>query len=317
MTQMAKFEQELADLVVKFMYSLEFIDTSSLHTRRAYEVDLCQAFGLNRNALKSRYEEKPSPTGLPKRVQEATLLEVCRKALTGWVGLAPASRNRKAATLKAFLSWLHEKGATERDLRAMIHAPKVPRRLPHFLSVDEAVALLKSLRDRQEHENTERVRRERLLVFLLYGGGLRVSEACELKWTNVIDSGRVLRVRGKGGKERLVSLPSQASDFLQSSPRTGEYVFGESPLSTRLAYEMVRTAGAKAALVKPLHPHALRHSFATHLLVSGANLRTLQELLGHSTLQATERYTHISIDDLARTMEQNHPLGERSSSRKK
>ncbi|HWU44604.1 MAG TPA: tyrosine-type recombinase/integrase, partial [Bdellovibrio sp.] len=88
-----------------------------------------------------------------------------------------------------------------------------------------------------------------------------------------------------------------------------EFVFGEEALSQRRAYEMVRQSGVRAGLLKPLHPHALRHSFATHLLSSGANLRTLQELLGHESLQATEKYTHLGIDQLARTMEQLHPLG--------
>jgi len=87
-----------------------------------------------------------------------------------------------------------------------------------------------------------------------------------------------------------------------------DFVFGIEPLNPRVAYEWVRTRGAKAMLMKPLHPHALRHSFATHLLSSGANLRTLQELLGHESLQATEKYTHLGIDQLARTMEMHHPL---------
>ena len=88
-----------------------------------------------------------------------------------------------------------------------------------------------------------------------------------------------------------------------------EYVFGETALNPRTAYEMIRQSGARAGLLQPLHPHALRHSFATHLLSSGANLRTLQELLGHESLTATEKYTHLGIDQLARTMERVHPLG--------
>jgi integrase/recombinase XerC/integrase/recombinase XerD len=87
-------------------------------------------------------------------------------------------------------------------------------------------------------------------------------------------------------------------------------VFGTKALSTRVAYSWIRQLGLKAGLLRPLHPHLLRHSFATHLLVSGASLRTLQELLGHSSLQATEKYTHLNLDQLARTLAQHHPLGE-------
>jgi integrase/recombinase XerC/integrase/recombinase XerD len=100
-------------------------------------------------------------------------------------------------------------------------------------------------------------------------------------------------------------------DFLQVQKTRGlqgDFVFGNSALSTRKGYEIVRRAGQSAGLLKPLHPHALRHSFATHLLESGANLRSLQELLGHRTLQATQRYTHVSLNQLARTLEERHPL---------
>lgn len=170
--------------------------------------------------------------------------------------------------------------------------------------------LLASLKNEIENGDRERAERALLLILLLYGGGLRVSEACRLEWTHVANEGRVLRVRGKGAKERIIALPPIAARRLLQARGgcEGPYVFGFEPLSTRKAYEIVRQAGARAGLLKPLHPHALRHSYATHLLASGANLRTLQELLGHQTLQATERYTHLSIDQLARTLENYHPL---------
>ena len=94
--------------------------------------------------------------------------------------------------------------------------------------------------------------------------------------------------------------------------RTSKYVFGQKAIDTRTAYEIVRQSGARAGLLKPLHPHALRHSFATHLLSNGTDLRILQELLGHESLTATQKYLHLSLDKLARTMEANHPLGDKS-----
>jgi integrase/recombinase XerC/integrase/recombinase XerD len=108
---------------------------------------------------------------------------------------------------------------------------------------------------------------------------------------------------------RLVTLPELVWKSLRTLSVTGAYVFGgEAPLNPRVAYSIVQAAGKKAQLLKPLHPHALRHSFATHLLTSGADLRVLQELLGHKSLLATQKYTHLSLDHLARSMEKHHPL---------
>ncbi|HVK61296.1 MAG TPA: tyrosine-type recombinase/integrase [Bdellovibrionales bacterium] len=230
--------------------------------------------------------------------------------MTRWSNLAPASRNRKVATLKSFLGWLHQEGHIERDLSLQLHGPKVPKRLPHHLSVDEALALLKSVRAQKNAAN------DYALILLLYGGGLRVSEACALEWKQVDFDRRIIRVLGKGSKERIVAVAPQVLEALKALPREFRFVFGRQKLDPRKAYEIVRSQGAKAGLLKPLHPHALRHSFATHLLSSGANLRTLQELLGHANLQATQRYTHLSIDQLARTMEEFHPFGDTRAKRK-
>jgi site-specific recombinase XerD len=287
--------------VAKFLNSLENVETYSPNTVRSYRVDLGQAFGVLTSA-------DPQILRTPlTALNDQELLGACRNALTAWsgAGLSPAARNRKAACLKSFLNWLFERQLIQRDLALQIHMPKVPHRLPHHLSVDEAYALLKTL---AESEGPE-ARYDEALVLLLYGGGLRISEACSLRWSAVDFSTRVIRVLGKGSKERLVALPDRVMTCLRALPRVGDFVFGVEPLSTRRAYDRVRSAGARALLLQPLHPHALRHSFATHLLTSGANLRTLQELLGHSTLQATQRYTHIGIDQLANTLEKFHPHG--------
>jgi site-specific recombinase XerD len=298
----------LGALASKYLYLLENKKAFAGATVRSYRVDLRQAFGdlPFAEADFSKVPDAPS---------ETDILKMCRAALSGWSGLAPSSRNRKAAALKSFLHWLHEEHLTDRDLALQIHGPKVPLRLPHHLSMDEAMAVVKSLDRQVTGAKTEADRalacRDRALVLLLYGAGLRVSEACALEWSRIDGSKRVIRVKGKGSKERLVATPSKVLSALEAL-KDGKvrYVFGSEPLSTRRAYDIVKNQGARAGLVQPLHPHALRHSFATHLLSSGANLRTLQELLGHQTLQATQRYTHVGIDQLARTMEQFHPLGD-------
>jgi integrase/recombinase XerC/integrase/recombinase XerD len=313
----------IRDYIINYLNFMVLLNSSSLETIRAYRSDLRQAFHLKQLELPSveeffhaliRVMEVAKLLG-----QEQEILTACRLAMKNWSNLAPATRNRKAATLKSFLGWLHKEGLIGRDLAAQVHSPKVPVRLPHFLSVDEIQALLAALQadltgERlQKHEIME-AEKTWLLVLLLYGGGLRISEACSLEWSSISGDARVLRITGKGKKERIAALPPLVAAAILRyrkllSTHDTPFVFGETPLHTRIGYEMVRRAGQRAGLLKPLHPHALRHSFATHLLTSGANLRSLQELLGHESLQATSRYTHLGIDQLARTLEDFHPLG--------
>ena len=321
---MCPFAAEIEKLPIresasKYLYFMYYVRSSSPETLRSYESDLRQAFNLGEKILPSLDDPDSDDTSLkrvskPPKMNEKALLTACREAQTGWVKLAPASRNRKAACLKSFLNWLYDEGAITRDLSAQIHAPSAPQRLPHHLSVDEVLALIQCLRKARDTASTELARtimsRNLTLILLLYGGGLRVSEACQLKWVSVDLHGRLLRIMGKGGHERIVALPpmtTQALSELKNAGGESRYVFGDEGLPTRKAYEIVRASGVQAGLLKPLHPHALRHSFATHLLSSGANLRTLQELLGHRTLQATQRYTHLGIDQLANTLEKFHP----------
>ncbi len=276
---------DVGQLIDKYMKTLENIESQSPHTKRAYALDLAQAFDASK-------KEKVSPEAL---------LTIAKQALINWGKLSLASRNRKAATLKSFFHFLYEERVIDQDFALQIHSPKVPKKLPNFMSVDEVMAVLQSYRPEEE--------KEKILFLLLYGCGLRVSEACNIKWREIDFPQRVISVKGKGGKTRLVAMPQSLVAPLQGFQHSKAYVFGEKPLDTRTAYGWIRSRGVKAGLIRPIHPHALRHSFATHLLSSGANLRTLQELLGHESLQATEKYTHLSVDHLARMMEKHHPLG--------
>ncbi|WP_088615339.1 tyrosine-type recombinase/integrase [Bdellovibrio sp. SKB1291214] len=288
---------KLSENIDKYLKYMTFIKSASPLTIKHYTLDLQQAFELD----KSSQSKQTS-------YSEAELMGAVRAAFNRWATLSLASRNRKAATLKSFFHWAYVvEDLLERDLSLQVTCPKVPRKLPHFLSVDEALAVLHTFDGKDAAPLKEKV-----LFLLLYGGGLRISEACNLRWDSVQIPQKTLRVMGKGNKERVVALPSMTVQALQRWKKEcgfNDYVFGEEPLVQRTAYEMVRQSGQRAGLLKPLHPHALRHSFATHLLSSGANLRTLQEMLGHESLQATEKYTHLGIDQLARTMEALHPLG--------
>lgn len=304
--------------VRNYLYSMVFMESCSEHTLRAYKIDLCQCFYFDPSVL----TPSSTPPEAPMTAQETDLLLTrTREAQRRWGALSPATRNRKTATLKSFFGWLHRENYIVRDLAALLNSPKVPSRLPKHLSVDEAVVLIRMLQ-KEAADSSETNRHSALtqlaLIALLYGGGLRVSEACEIENKNIDFNNGTCRVLGKGSKERIVALPALAMTAVRQLRSTTQYLFGIEPLSTRVAYEIVRKAGVRAGLLKQLHPHALRHSYATHLLRSGANLRVLQALLGHATLQATSRYTHVGLDDLARTLEAHHPHGgEKSVQRKR
>lgn len=303
--------QKLATLACKYLKYLTHQRTASEHTSKSYANDLGQflaPLGVQKNLLTPMTQgESFQSDGKETPIETDVLLTLIRQAHDRWASLKPASRNRKSACVRGFLKWLFARKLIADDMSLRMPGCKVQQVLPHFISVDEAIALIRALEPGLE----------RALVMLLYGGGLRVSEACNLRWRDLLPESHSLRVAGKGGRMRIVALPDVAWRAVQELPR-GDYVLGGGkPLSTRRAYELVRQGGRRAGLLKSLHPHALRHSYATHLLTSGADLRVLQELLGHRSLAATQKYTHLSLDHLARSMEKHHPLSRAASKLKK
>lgn len=279
----------------------ENVDSCSPLTIKAYRKDLEQVFD---NKLENNY-------------QTSELWTLARPAVSKWGHLSLASRNRKIASLKSFFGWLYEQRQIDTDYSNQIVCPKVPRKIPHFLSVDEIISVLKFLNGELKTKNSVdesfQILKTKSLFLLLYGSGLRITEACTLKWSQIRLSERKILVKGKGSKERYTIIPTFCIDVLtelkkETHIRKDDFVFGETALNSRTGYEMIRRLGRKAGLLNNLHPHALRHSYATHLLSSGTNLRTLQSLLGHESLQATERYTHLTVDHLARLVESSHPL---------
>jgi integrase/recombinase XerC/integrase/recombinase XerD len=245
-------------------------------------------------------------TGFQPSSLEEGLKNLIPQAWNRWRGLKSSTRNRKAAVLKSFFGWLALEKHINEELSLQIPTIKVASKIPHFISVDEALALLQQLKSECDLGTTSWA--DLTLFLLLYGGGLRISEACRLRTSEVIPSSRQIRVHGKGGKERFAVLPELFWRALKKHNTSNEFLFGLQPLNTRTAYEIIRKLGQRTGLLKPLHPHALRHSFATHLLTSGSDLRVLQELLGHASLTATQKYTHLSLDHLARSLENHHPL---------
>jgi integrase/recombinase XerC/integrase/recombinase XerD len=279
-----------------FLNELRDVGCKSPHTLKSYKLDLEQVFSTEEKLLNN------------ENTSEDELLRWVGKAQSRWASLSLASRNRKAGTLKSFFNWLYRSGFIEVPLAEKIISPKVPKKIPNFISVDEAIYLIKLL-NQSVHKNLEtEFEQQRVLILLLYGGGLRISEACGLRWENIDLKKRQIMVKGKGDKERLLILPEISIEAIRVLKSTLEYIWGEKPLPQRLAFNWVRKWGARANFLRPLNPHALRHSYATHLLQGGADLRVLQELLGHSSLVATEKYTHLTVDHLARVVNSLHPL---------
>jgi integrase/recombinase XerC/integrase/recombinase XerD len=287
---MWKWSQKLS----KYLEYMANVESASTHTLRAYTSDL-----------------KIIPQILSEDCSENQIITHLRKAQTSWQKLSPATRNRKAASLKSFLNWMFQKSYLSTDLSLRIQTPKVPQKIPHFLSPDEVLSVLKSY----PQKLSPREAQDQVLFFLLYGVGLRVSEACQMKWSDVDFKKSQLLTKRKGGNQQWVPAPLIVMNLLKlySQNQTDDFVFGAKAMNTRTAYEIIKLRGQKAGLLNPLHPHALRHSYATHLLTSGADLRALQELLGHQSLGTTQKYTHLSTHELARMIQKFHPLEKKSS----
>lgn len=232
-------------------------------------------------------------------------------------GLDPASQARILSTVRAFYAWLWDTGRVRENPASGLRNPKQPKRLPPFLTEEESGALL-AVPSATDFVSA----RLAALLELLYASGLRVSELVGLDLADVLAAERTLRVLGKGRKERLVPFHARAGEILAAylAHRAAWLAEKGLPPTTalflnqrggRLTPTSVRTLLAKtleaAAVRARVSPHALRHSFATHLLNRGMDLRAIQELLGHASLATTQRYTHLDLEHLTRTYERAHP----------
>jgi len=228
----------------------------------------------------------------------------------------PATLGRKQASLRAYYQHRVRMGHLADSPARRLVSPRRRRSLPNVVSVDDVFALLDTPSTR-----TAAGLRDRCALELLYDAGLRVSELVGLDLADFVDGRTAMRVRGKGGKERVVPLVDKGRVALEAYlARRGELGGGPALLLNRrggrLTTRTVARNLAKYALVcgtqRHVHPHALRHSFATHLLDMGADLRGIQELLGHASLSTTQRYTHVSSERLVQIYEDAHPRARKS-----
>ena len=238
-------------------------------------------------------------------------------------GNSKASAGRKLAAVRTFARYLRREAIIDQDPGALVGTPKREQKIPAHLEVDEMVKLLET-----PDVTTALGRRDRAILELFYASGLRLSELVGLDLDDVNLAGRVVRVLGKGGKQRIVPFNRTAAEALRSSLRDRDaFAAGAAPapprarrvrhplflnyrggrLSTRSVDRLVRRYVAACSTRLGISPHALRHSFATHLLERGADLRAIQELLGHARLSTTQRYTHVNAAQLLESYRKTHP----------
>ena len=235
-------------------------------------------------------------------------------------GGARTTLSRRATSIRLFTKWAAKNGYLEKDIGATLATPKAHRTLPDVLSVSDATVAMDSLATRVSEEETPLSIRDCAIVELLYATGARVSELCGLDLEDIDYSRNTIRVLGKGAKERTIPLGAPAMKALKLwlekartellTDKSGRAVF-LGARGKRIDQRTVRTVvyEALSALegIERMGPHALRHSAATHLLEGGADLRTVQEILGHASLATTQIYTHVSTERLQKAFKQAHP----------
>lgn len=231
------------------------------------------------------------------------------------LGLAAGSIKAEAVALRIFFRRLAQRKELPGDPSEFLGIPRIERSLPHTLAVEEIEKLLGVIPG-----DTAIGRRDRAIVELLYGCGVRVSELCGVRLEDYHSEERVIRVTGKGSKTRLLPMGKPAVAAIETyvangrpelvGPRTGAHLFISvrgKPLTTQRIWQLLQEYAPLAGLEGKIYPHLLRHSFATHLLGNGADLRVIQELLGHADIATTEIYTHVNAKQLRETHKRFHP----------
>lgn len=236
---------------------------------------------------------------------------------------SPSSVERKVSAIRSFFSYLVRKGLATQNPAKLVRTPKKEKHLPVFLSVDEVFNLV----DVKDSGKNPLHARDRAILELLYSSGLRVSELAGATLVDLSMGEAIIRVRGKGNKERIVPVGSKALSAL------GEYldirgtlrpasdrIFLNSRgggITTRSLARIIKKYGLVSGISKNVSPHVLRHSFATHLLAGGADLRAIQEMLGHASLSTTQKYTHLSVERIMDVYDKTHPNARATGERKR
>ena len=290
------------DPVEAFLEHLRVERNVSAHTRDAYQRDLAAlcawAAMRSRGVLELRNDE----------IRAFVASEHRR-------GLSPKSLQRRLSACRSFYLWLLKRGRIDANPADAIRAPKAARKLPQVLDVDEAVQLVEVATD------APLGLRDRALLELFYSSGLRLSEVCALKWADLDFAQGLVTVLGKGSKQRIVPVGSHARNALaalreEAAGQPGDFVFpgrGGAQISSRAVQLRMKKLAAQRGVYKRVHPHLLRHSFASHMLESSGDLRAVQELLGHADISTTQIYTHLDFQHLAKVYDGAHPRAKRKT----
>src|SRR6185369_15920654 len=286
--------------IQQFTTYLETERDVSPHTLSAYRSDLGQLLTF---AVNERGEDVSA--------QDIDQL-LLRRYLAGLsTSTKKSSIGRKLAAIRSFFRFLLRRGAIAKNPAELVATPKKEQRLPFHLDIDQATTLMETPDDDQKY-----ALRDRAILELFYSSGLRVSELTGLNVGELDLAAGMARVTGKGGKERIVPVGSRALEALQKylEWRNDDAAKGALFLNTRggrinrrSVARIVDTHVMRIAAFKRISPHTLRHTFATHMLEGGADLRAIQELLGHASLSTTQKYTHVSIDHLMEVYDKAHP----------
>jgi integrase/recombinase XerC len=270
---------------------------ASPHTLRSYAADLSEFTRFLAEETIAGWEAADT------RVVRAFVARLHRR------GLAKTTIARKLAAVRSCFRFLARRGALAVNPARQVRGPRLGRRLPSFLPADETSALLG-----ETGEPSLAGVRDRALLELFYASGLRVAEGCGLDVDDLDEARRTVRVLGKGDKERVVPVGETALEalgaYLELRGRRRGPLFLNARggrLTARSAHRIVRARARAAGIGQRVTPHTLRHSFATHMLGAGADLRLIQELLGHRRLSTTQRYTHVSPEHLMRVYDAAHP----------
>jgi len=290
----------MTDYVKAFCKYLSLNRSVSRHTVRAYESDLTQF--LQHVATNARIKTGDlTPAALDRFAIRSFLSTVNAK------GQSRGTAARKLAAIRTFLRYLRREEAISGDPGSLVRTPKREVRIPVHLSEEEMTRLLDA-----PDSDDPLGRRDKAIVELFYASGLRLSELAGLDLDDVNLSRKITRVLGKGGKERLVPFNSTTAAALRAYHDALFVNYRGGRLTVRSIDRLVRRY-ATASTRPEVSPHALRHSFATHLLQRGADLRAIQELLGHSRLSTTQRYTHLDAEQLRAVYRKSHPRAREES----
>jgi integrase/recombinase XerD len=285
----------------------------SIKLEKSLAANSVEAYVRDIHKLRQYLEISQLPAG-PDKVTTRLL----RDFLTwlGELGMSSTSQARTLSGIKAFYNFLIMEDLLLLDPTDTLEAPKIGRKLPDTLSYEEITQLLEAI-DMSTNEGT----RNRAIIEVLYSSGLRVSELTELRLSNLYVEQGFVRVTGKGNKERLVPIGRDAlkhlgfyltgvRTHLEIKPGNEDIVFLNrrgTGLSRIMIFNVIKDLAARAGIRKTISPHTFRHSFATHLIEGGADLRAVQEMLGHESITTTEIYTHLDRDYLKQVITEFHP----------